>query len=214
MGRTVTYDRRIFDAADISAAKRVILTSEDEVSTEERWARETPYLASLISEQLRPREGGIYVDYGCGIGRLAKPLIERHGCRVIGVDLSTRMRALAPEYVQSQAFSVVSPQVFLALVQSGLRVDGALSVWALQHSLSPEPEVKVLAAALKPDAKACVVNLYARALPTAEGVWADDGIDVLGLLKDAMPQFMLGTLSPEAVSSKTSSRSWWGTFAR
>ncbi len=214
MGEAVTYDRRIFDVSDLAEAKRVILTPEEGVGTDERWAIETPYLVDLIAVQIGVREGGLFVDYGCGVGRLAKPLVERFGCRILGVDLSAKMRSLASDYCPSQLFSVVSPQMLLTLVQGGLRVDGGLAVWSLQHSLAPAPEIAVLAAALKPDAKLFVANLNARAVPTAEGLWANDGIDVQALLAAQLPRFAVGKLDPNVVSERTSARTWCGVFSK
>lgn len=213
MGSALTYSRAVFDVADEAAARHVILTPEDSVGTDERWERETPYLADLIASQLGVGPG-VFVDYGCGIGRLAKPLLERSDCHVIGVDLSERMRALAPGYVASQRFSAVSPHAFQAMIASGLRIAGAFSVWALQHSLSPEPEIALLSHAIRPGGKLLVVNLHRRAVPTAEGLWADDGIDVRALASRYFTHAEFGALDPNAVSETTRARSWWGVFSR
>ncbi|MDB5477335.1 MAG: hypothetical protein JWP49_2846 [Phenylobacterium sp.] len=44
----LTYNPQFFDAADLDAARRIILTREGDLDTAERWARETPYLSELI----------------------------------------------------------------------------------------------------------------------------------------------------------------------
>jgi 2-polyprenyl-3-methyl-5-hydroxy-6-metoxy-1,4-benzoquinol methylase len=60
----------------------------DPTSTEERWQVETPYVADLIGHALPTiRPGDLLLDYGCGVGRIAKELIARHRCRVVGVDI-------------------------------------------------------------------------------------------------------------------------------
>jgi SAM-dependent methyltransferase len=43
----------------------------------------------------------LVLDYGCGIGRIAKELIKQTGCHVIGVDISPSMLGLAYPYVHS-----------------------------------------------------------------------------------------------------------------
>src|SRR6187455_2492067 len=98
----VTYSPAAFDVADEAAARRIILTPEFEQDTAERWERETPYLAGLVGGQVPLDADSLVIDYGCGIGRLSKALIERYGCHVLGVDISARMRAMAPDYVGSQ----------------------------------------------------------------------------------------------------------------
>ena len=66
-------------------------------------------IADLMSRhgQLGPND--VVLDYGCGIGRMAKELILRHNCRVIGVDISPNMRALSVQYVNSDNFFACPP---------------------------------------------------------------------------------------------------------
>ena len=85
---------------------RIILTPEDGMSSVHRWKTETPYLMSLIEKHIV--NGATVLDYGCGIGRLAKPLIEKHSCDVIGVDISPNMRALAASCVDKKFVAVAS----------------------------------------------------------------------------------------------------------
>src|SRR5690349_14906824 len=101
-----TYDPAIFDVADEATAKRIILTPDGR-STDERWRVETPGLATLAGASLALDQDSLVLDYGCGIGRMAKALIERFGCRVVGVDISPRMREMAPAYVSSEKFEAI-----------------------------------------------------------------------------------------------------------
>ena len=214
MGRKLTYSRRVFEAADEASARRIILTPEFGQNTDERWERETPYLVDLIGEQLQPRKGGLLIDYGCGIGRLSKALIERFGVRVLGVDLSERMRVLAPDYVGSQLFSVVSPYMLHSLAQKGLRADGALSVWVLQHCAVPSEDIALLHRSIAPGGEVFVVNAKRRVVPTAEGVWGDDGLDVRALLSEAFAPVAEGSLAPPAVPDGLETTTFWGAYAR
>ncbi len=83
----LTYNPEIFSVPKLSQAKNIILTAESS-TTEERWKTETPMLSALIAAQNQIGPDTVVLDYGCGIGRMAKELITRHGCRVIGVDIS------------------------------------------------------------------------------------------------------------------------------
>ncbi|HWI29188.1 MAG TPA: class I SAM-dependent methyltransferase, partial [Stellaceae bacterium] len=159
-----TYEPRVFDAANIAQAKRIILTAESS-TTEERWTTETPYLAGLIGADLRIGPGSLVLDYGCGIGRLAKELIARHGCRVIGVDISPSMRALAVGYVESDRFFACPPSMLDALAKAGFAADAAFAVWVLQHCERPDEDIQRIRRALRPGGGLFVVNNRQRAVP-------------------------------------------------
>jgi cyclopropane fatty-acyl-phospholipid synthase-like methyltransferase len=212
MGSELTYSRAVFDVPSEQAARRIILTPEGGEGTDERWERETPHLVDLIGEHLRPPPDALYIDYGCGIGRLAKAMIERFDCRVLGVDISQSMRALAPNYVGSQNFSAISPHMLHTMVGGGLRVDGALSVWVLQHVLDPVLDISLIQRSLSPRASLFVVNLLVRAVPTAEGKWANDGKDIAALLDGCFERTATGTLSADAVPQGTADTTFWGAY--
>jgi cyclopropane fatty-acyl-phospholipid synthase-like methyltransferase len=206
-----TYNPAVFDVADEAQAKSIILTPEGS-TTEERWRVETSYLIKLIAETIKLRPGMTLLDYGCGIGRMAKELIDRHDCRVVGLDISSSMRALAATYVNSDRFCACSPAMLAALVAGGLRFDGAISIWVLQHCLRPADDIGMLRHALKPDAPLFIVNNLHRAVPTIEQGWASDGLDIKGMLG---AQFVLqreGRI-PQSVSSQIIAElTFWATF--
>src|SRR5262249_33707894 len=104
----VTYDPSIFDVTTLEDAMRIILTPEDS-TTEQRWATETPYLTDLVSRCFELSPTSLVLDYGCGLGRMAKALIARHGCHVVGVDISRNMRSMAAAYVDSDRFFACPP---------------------------------------------------------------------------------------------------------
>src|SRR5260221_8560231 len=95
------YRPDIFEVSDLESAMQIILTPETGTTTQERWEYETPYLVNEIGRTLGLDDNSCVLDYGCGVGRIARGLIERYHCFVIGVDISTGMRQLAPEYVKS-----------------------------------------------------------------------------------------------------------------
>jgi len=187
----VIYYPGIFDAETLSQAKEIILTTEGPgADTETRWARETPYVLELLRCQIPVTSSSLVVDYGCGIGRIAKAMIDATGCFVIGVDISARMRQLASDYVGSDRFCAMAPEQFDKLVEMGLRVDAAIAVWVLQHCLAPAEDVDRICRSLVDAGHCFVLNMPKRAVPAlvqdADGktrfVWASDRKDVRALL--------------------------------
>ena len=73
-----TYYPEIFDAHTMGHARAIILTGEGS-TTAERWQVETPWLGDQISSLIEITPDTLLVDYGCGIGRVAKELIARFG---------------------------------------------------------------------------------------------------------------------------------------
>lgn len=179
--RQVVYRPETFAVRSIEEAKRIILTAEAGTNTEERWAKETPYLAKELVRSLAPTETSVLLDYGCGIGRLAKELIAHTGCTVLGIDIRLEMRVLANSYVDSERFLATSPEGLAAMAHHGLRVDHAYTVWVLQHCLRPAEDIALLHACLRPGGRCYVTNGHTRCVPTDKG-WVNDGADVAKLL--------------------------------
>lgn len=131
------------------------------------------------------RKDTTILDYGCGVGRIAKELTARHGCSIVGVDISESMRALSVSYVASDRFLARSPAELKSMVDEGIRFDAALCIWVLQHCVDPWDDLALLRAALKPDGNLFVLNNnVTRAIPTAD-TWIHDGIDVKRLLSES-----------------------------
>jgi len=208
-----TYNPEIFSVGDEAQAKAIILTAENS-TTQARWEQETPFLCSLIRGQIALGADSVILDYGCGIGRVAKALIEGYGCRVIGVDISPSMRSLSVGYVNSDRFFACAPEMLGFLVDQGLRFDLAISIWVLQHCLNPAADIQLLRDALKPAGRLFVVNNVHRAVPTKEGGWVDDGIDIKATLARAFTSGTSEMLQSPDVPSTLSGITYWATFER
>ena len=211
----VVYHPGVFDVADEAQARRIILTSEGPgADTDTRWSVETPYLADLIDELCRLHAGSVVLDYGCGIGRLAKAVIERHGCTVIGVDASTRMLGLARTHVRSDNLIAVCPHQLDAMVRAGLRVDAFLCVWVLQHCFRPADDIARIRRSLTDDGRGFVLNMRRRAIPALVEEaslkrsfrWAQDAVDVRALLDTGFRVEREGVPDPAKVPN---SDSYW-----
>ena len=149
-------------------------------------------------EGMRPTADDVLLDFGCGIGRVAKEMIGRTGCRVVGVDISAKMRAMAIDYVASDRFSVMSSEDFFALASARTPMfSGAYSLIVLQHVLEPEFELRCIRATCKPRSPFFVFNCVNRCVPSNKG-WVNDGKDV-GLLASDLYDFEREFAVPRAL---------------
>lgn len=121
----ISYAPHFFNRSTVDEAKGVILSPYGGLGVKERWEVETPWLA----ERLKFPADGVVVDYGCGIGRVAKAIRRP----VLGVDISIQMLHFAVDHVCRQDFIPASPVAFRLLVGSGFRASGAMAIWSLQH---------------------------------------------------------------------------------
>lgn len=208
----LTYKPEIFDVPNIEMARRIILTDEGS-NTDERWKKETPYLADAIHYALKITPQTVLIDYGCGIGRLAKELIQRHGCSVIGVDISPSMRVLAPTYVQSPRFVACSPEMLDALVAHNFVADAAIAIWVLQHCLKPQEDIERIHRALRPGSSLFVLNNTHRAVPAHERVWVNDGLDIKALIGERFSMQLDGKPAEEHMAAGLRDI-FWAKFAK
>lgn len=209
----VTYNPAVFDVTSLAEAQNIILTPEEGLPTSDRWNQETPYLGEVIEYALNLNPHSLVLDYGCGVGRLSRALIQSTGCTVIGVDISANMRVLAQRYVDSPRFTAVSPELLDALVQRrGLLFDAALSVWVLQHCWKVEEDVERLHRSLSPGGGLYVVNENRRCVPSAEVAWVDDDKNVPALLRERFREQSCGRLDPSKVSKRCYENAFWGVY--
>jgi len=209
-----TYNPAIFDVTNIRDAKAIILTPEDGLTTDERWATESPYLLDLIEQNCNAdldRES-VVMDYGCGIGRLSLALIQRFGCTVVGVDFNANMRALAANYVNDPRFFAMAPETVHVMGKDW--ADLALAVWVIQHL--PEPALEQattnLKNSVKPTGSIFMVNSFERFLPTKEFGWASDGIDIHKHMQEHFNADKVDKLDPNVVTESVTERTYWAVY--
>ena len=177
MSNSFRYAPQVFLQPDEDNAKAVILTPEQGLTPEERWVKETEWLSGGARPRIAFDTDGLVLDYGCGIGRVAKRLRQP----VLGVDISSTMRAQAEGYVARSNFGCVSPPMLAELERFGLRCQGAVAVWVLQHCRDVQRDIHLIAAVLAKGASFIVVNRRHRAVPVTNGnglSWWDDGVDI------------------------------------
>jgi ADP-heptose:LPS heptosyltransferase/SAM-dependent methyltransferase len=97
------------------------------ISAADRWTQETPVFAREIVR--RAPSGPVRIlDFGCGVGRLAKAVLDQHpGATLVGVDESVESLQFARDHVGSERFTAMRPAELTG------PVDLAYCVYVLQH---------------------------------------------------------------------------------
>jgi cyclopropane fatty-acyl-phospholipid synthase-like methyltransferase len=212
MSEDAMYDARIFNVTDIDSAKKIILTPENGQTTKQRWELETPHLLSLM-EPLGLRKDSVVLDFGCGIGRLSKAIIDKYGCHVVGSDISMSMRALAPIYVNSDKYYAIPPTDDVYEQFAG-KFDAVIAVWVLQHVFKLQKELDNISKLLKPNGKLFVVNERGRVVPTNKG-WMDDKQDIfLELARYGFNGDVVDTLDPKIIGDAHTKSTFYGVFTK
>lgn len=215
---THTYLPEIYNVRNQEEAKNIILTPQAGLSTDDRWLTETPHLMKLIEQEVSAARQDIRVlDYGCGIGRLSRAMIEKYNAHVLGIDISWSMRALAIDYTKHDNFLVGSPK-WLDVLADGRGFHMGLAVWVLQHCPHPEEDIRRIALALqKQGGSLFVVNEKFRVVPVrndrSEVEWANDGIDIRNLLHTTCYEVLAeGRMDPKVVGEEVSANTFWGVY--
>jgi SAM-dependent methyltransferase len=170
------YDENRFKSNSKQRLAQIILTG----ATEERWLKETPIFAKKIVQQLNIDENSTILDFGVGIGRLAKEVIELTNCTVIGVDISQDMLRESIEYVSHPNYIPMRVDAFAKMQKEGkLKIDAAYTVWVLQHCLDFEDVYGLILDALPKGAPFFIANTVRRWIPVeGDKHWSDDGLDI------------------------------------
>ncbi|NND83216.1 MAG: methyltransferase domain-containing protein [Gammaproteobacteria bacterium] len=206
------YKPEIFEVESEPAAKAIILTPEGS-TTDERWAKETPYLIEDICSFIKPDQDTKVVDFGCGIGRISKELIAKSGCAVLGLDISQSMLELAVGYVSSPRFRPVTRPYLKNMIHNDMRVDACVSLWVLQHCPKPLEEIALIKSILKDDGYFYILNNIHSAIPTNMG-WVSDGVDIQRALENNFKLESYSQLPAELTTEHLSNASFIGKFRK
>lgn len=140
---------------------------------------------------------------------MAKPLIEKHDCHVVGVDISPNMRALAASCVANNKFFALAPEMLHFLKENKNGFDGAIAIWTLQHCLDVREDLERIYKVLRPGRWFFVVNNKQRVLPSNDGRWIDDQLDVrqaiaeTGFVETACGALAGADIAPGALATNT-----------
>jgi SAM-dependent methyltransferase len=208
--KQVAYDPSRYDIETVDEAVNIILCPTEGMTANQRWADEAPALMRIIERHVEPES--MVLDYGCGIGRLAKPLIEKLGCVVVGIDISSNMRALAASLVDSPKFCAMDPAMFDAVFlefETPVRFDAVVAVWVLQHCLDLGDAISRIRSSMKPGGKLIVVNNKTRCVPVENGEWADDGLDL-----DDFSAVEIGSLDESVAPGWMQDGTFWAVYEK
>ncbi len=170
------YDNTRFKSDSKKRLAEIILTG----ATEERWIKETPIFAKKIIEQLKIDQNSTILDFGVGIGRLAKAILEQTNCTIIGVDISQDMLRESIEYVSHPNYIPMRLEAFAKMRKADkIQIDAAYTVWVLQHCLDFDGVYNLILNALPDKGAFFIANTMRRWIPI-EGAkhWGNDGLDI------------------------------------
>lgn len=168
-----------FEPETLANAKNVVLSPDP--SNPYKFESETRTLVEVILNAGLITENSRVLDFGCGMGRIARELINTVGCKVIGLEQTTIMLNHAIEYVNSDNFQGTLEY------PANNSVDVAISILALQHSEFPEKEINSIYDSLTPEGHLILVNESYRLIPVeinSDGwvIWYDDGLNIHSII--------------------------------
>jgi SAM-dependent methyltransferase len=173
----VRYIKEAFDVTTFAQAKNVVLS--DDPNDPKKFDRETDFLVDTIKDNITITDESVVLDFGCGMGRVSKKLIDTFNCNVIGVDISDSMLTFARLYTANVKKFIASKEC-----PQPESVDVCLAVLVLQHTENPKQEIDKICNALKPGGYLVLVNEAGRLIPggVENGFikWATDHFDVFG----------------------------------
>lgn len=208
--KTFTYNPNFFRPISLDDAKRIVL-GYGITESPHRWIIETAWIEQLFVDKNFLNENSVVLDWGCGIGRLSKMVIEKFNCRVVGVDISEDMLRYAKDYVNSKKFTATLVKDFNK--NKTLKFSNVIAVWALQHTPFIDADLSIINDSLNDNGKLFVFEEITPAIPVV-----DDGQGKWGLLNDyhhqtkILEKFNLieqGSF-PKILNVPENDNAWWG----
>lgn len=179
------YVKEVFEPGDLEYAKHVVLTSDP--NNPNKFKYETDFLIRRIRERNIITAESVVVDFGCGMGRVSRALLEAFDCHVIGVDFSEVMLKHARNYVGKT--SKFETHTEYAKPSS---VDVVVCTFVLQHVEHPVKEIHSIYTMLKPGGTLVLVNENQRLVPLGVQAgmadWINDGFDVFEQIEKLFEQ--------------------------
>ncbi|MBK5293191.1 MAG: methyltransferase domain-containing protein [Acidobacteriia bacterium] len=136
--------------------KRIRSSFDESASDEEHFPSTIDpriYHVQLILETFGDLAERRVLDAGCGKGRFAKVLKERHpGARVVGLDISEAMLSYVPAEIQRCSASLTS------LPFSSDAFDAAYATESLEHAVAIDLAVAELCRVVKPGGRIVIID--------------------------------------------------------
>ena len=177
----MAYIKETFYPKSIEHAKDICLSPDS--SKPNKFLDETKFLVDFLKEKKYVNPTTKILDFGCGVGRVAKMLIEDVRCKVIGVDISEPMLNAAVEYVNNKDFI---PGLYKknTSTEDKPKFDLIIATFVLQHSEHPIEDIKFIKELLVEGGTFVLVNEGHRYVPSDidknnHVIWDDDGINII-----------------------------------
>lgn len=179
----MNYIKQVFDAIDLEVAKNICLSKD--IRYPNKFEEETQFLINFIKEKKIINSKTRVADFGCGVGRISKEIIETFNCKVVGFDISTHMLRLADQYVEN--LDHFKAQKYTKdFVWDKNKFDLFLASFVLQHSQHPKEDIDFIYNNLNDNGVLVLVNEPERLLPVdvkdGYAVWYDDKINITELV--------------------------------
>lgn len=123
-------EHNLFKPRSLEEGQHAVVGNCNGLTMQQRWEAETPAFATAILSQYQGEEHPLILDYGCGVGRIAKEILKQSPhARIIGTDASADMLQQAVKYVDSDKFSPFLPDQLHGIHEVGI----AYCIYVLQH---------------------------------------------------------------------------------
>lgn len=175
------YQSAIFDPINLEHAKKIVLTPDEKFPN--RFEDSTNYFVNILQNENLINEYSCVLDFGVGMGRISKELINRFNCKVVGSDISLNMLIYATQYVNN-------PQNFVTCntVSYENSFDICIASFVLQHVEHPIIEIENIFKTVKSNGYVvCLNNSTERLIPgdwreDNSVIWFNDSFDIFSFL--------------------------------
>jgi 2-polyprenyl-3-methyl-5-hydroxy-6-metoxy-1,4-benzoquinol methylase len=177
------YIRQVFDTTDLEIAKNICLSKD--IRYPNKFEEETKFLIDFIRDKAIINNKTKVADFGCGIGRISKGIIETFKCNVIGFDISSHMLLLAQQYLEyNNRFKIQKYKKDYKWDKH--KFDVFIVSFVLQHSEHPKEDIDFIYNNLKDNGILILINEKERLVPVdikdGYAVWHDDNINIIDLI--------------------------------
>lgn len=193
----------MFQPKDFKDGQHQVVGNCNGIPMEERWKEETPIFRDIVLNAL-PENAKVILDYGVGVGRIAKEILEaKKDIKIIGVDNSREMLERAKEYVNSDRFITKTPEEF------NEKVDFAYTIYVLQHIPARDLDFAIKKIVDSTD-KLLLVNSIARLAVSDSGGFVNDGVSVLDKIAEHFTKFWYAIPVKTIIENEVMRTMFWG----
>jgi ubiquinone/menaquinone biosynthesis C-methylase UbiE len=209
---TPIYYPEFFNPNSLEDAKFIVLCSNEQ-DYNFRWETETQWIKDQLISTRCIDHNSLILDWGTGVGRIAKMLIETFNCTVVGVDISESMLNYAIDYVgNSEKFIPITHDKFMESTFSS-KFTCCIATWSLQHSNTSELDIEKIQKVLIPKGNMFVLEMSEKCVIGKENevvVSVNDNVDNKMELAKWFNPLILGKLPRSITVDSIFDGSWWG----